>query len=202
MASKHVAIMGGAFDPIHFGHLLAAEEAARAMALDEVLFVPNYEPPIAKHDVARAADRVAMVRLAIAGNARFRLSTIETDREGPSYSYDTVRSLRASDPEIGKLWFIMGADALQTLPRWYRFEDLARECEFIVTTRPGFDRDGLIRALPDALAIRVHPLEIPSLEISSTLVRERVASGRGARYLTPDAVVGYIETMGLYRFSL
>ncbi|MDR3709166.1 MAG: nicotinate-nucleotide adenylyltransferase [Capsulimonadaceae bacterium] len=199
MATGRIAIMGGAFDPIHYAHLLSAEEAANAMQLDEVLFIPNNQPPIPKHDVVSPSDRAEMVRLAIAGNPLFKLSTIEIDREGPSYSYDTVRAIRAARPSIERLFFIVGADAVLTMPNWYRIDDLARECEFIVTTRPGFDRDALLGQLPAALETRVHPLTIPHVDLASTVLRERIADGRGVRYLTPDAVVGYIQEKGLYR---
>jgi len=193
--------MGGSFDPIHFAHLMVAEEAANTMELDEVLFIPNRQPPLPKHDVASAADRVEMVRLAIADNPRFRLSTIEIDRDGPSYSYDTVIAIREASPALDRLYFIVGADAIGTLQQWYRYEDMARVCEFIVTTRPGFDRDALLAHLPPALAKSIHALTVPSLEISSTAIRDRIARGMGIRYLTPDAVVGYIHKQCLYTTS-
>lgn len=199
MLSHRVAIMGGAFDPIHIAHLLLAEEARAAFQLDEVIFVPNNQPPLPKHGLASPAHRVEMVRLAIAGNERFTLSTIEAEREGPSYSFDTVRQLKAQRPDIREAYFITGADAILGLPRWRNFEGLLAECEFIAATRPGFDLDDLSGSLPPDLARRTHALSILGLEISSTELRRRVAAGRSIRYLTPDAVVGYIEKHGLYR---
>ena len=199
MASRRIAIMGGTFDPIHIAHLLIAEEARVQFGLDEVVFMPNNLPPIPKHEVLSPADRVNMVKLAIAGNDHFTVSTIEIDREGPSYSYDTVLTLKAELPFVEQIYFLTGADAILGLQYWRNYEELLSECEFIAATRPGFDLDALRTTMPAALARRVFFLPIPGLEISSTNIRNRVKEGRSIRHLTPDAVVGYIQGKGLYR---
>ena len=191
--------MGGAFDPIHFAHLLIAEEARVAFDLDEVVFIPNNQPPIPKHQVLPATDRVEMVRLAVAGNPHFTVSTLEIDRQGPSFSYETVLALKQARAQSEPFFFVTGADAILGLQHWRKYEDLLVECEFIAATRPGFDLEHLKTTMPSALANRVRFLPIPGLEISSTDIRRRVNEGRSIRYLTPDAVVGYIQNKGLYR---
>jgi len=199
MMSRRVAIMGGVFDPIHVAHLFIAEEARVQFNLDEVVFMPNNLPPIAKHVVLSPADRLEMVKLAIADNEHFSVSTIEVERDGPSYSYETVIALKAQRPEIQRIFFLTGADAILGLPQWRNFDKLLLECEFIAATRPGFDLDGLRTAMPADLVSRVRFMPIPGLEISSTDIRQRVQAGQSVRYLTPDAVVGYIRRKGLYR---
>ena len=199
MMSRRVAIMGGVFDPIHVAHLFLAEEARVQFNLDEVVFMPNNLPPIAKHVVLSPADRLEMVKLAIADNEHFSVSTIEVERDGPSYSYETVIALKAQRPEIQRIFFLTGADAILGLPQWRNFDKLLLECEFIAATRPGFDLDGLRTAMPADLVSRVRFMPIPGLEISSTDIRQRVQAGQSVRYLTPDAVVGYIRRKGLYR---
>jgi nicotinate-nucleotide adenylyltransferase len=199
MPSRRVAIIGGAFDPIHFAHLLIAEEARVVFDLDEVVFIPNNLPPIPKHDILSPADRAQMVELAIASNPHFTASRIEIDRDGPSYSYETVLALKAQRPQIEQVYFLTGADAILGLQHWRNYEELLVECEFIAATRPGFDLNALQTTMPPELARRVLFLPIPGLEISSTSIRERIKAGRSIRYLTPDAVVGYIQNNGLYR---
>ena len=199
MMSRRVAIMGGTFDPIHMAHLLIAEEARRQFELDEVVFMPTNLPPIPKHDILLPEDRVEMVKLAIEGNQHFTVSTIEIDREGPSYSYDTVLALKTEQPSVEQIYFLTGADAVLGLPQWRNYEELLSECVFIAATRPGFDLESLRTTMPAALARRVVFLPIPGLEISSTDIRTRIKEGRNIRYLTPDAVVGYIQSNKLYR---
>jgi len=191
--------MGGAFDPIHIAHLMVAEEARLAYGLDEVIFIPNNQPPLPKHSLAPANQRATMVKLAIEANPHFSLSTIEIDREGPSYSYDTIVTLRRARPEIETLYFITGADAVLSLTHWHRYAELLNLCEFIAATRPGFNLSLLDQALPSDLRLRVRCLPIPNLEISSTEIRTRISEGRSIRYLTPDPVAEYISAMRLYK---
>ncbi|HZG78504.1 MAG TPA: nicotinate-nucleotide adenylyltransferase [Paenibacillus sp.] len=197
MTRRRVGLMGGTFDPIHIGHLLAAERAAEAAGLDEVRFMPTYRPP---HKTARpgadAAHRRAMVELAIAGNAAFRLEPIELERGGVSYAVDTAAALVEREPQADFVW-IVGGDMVLYLPQWHRIEDVARMVTFLGLTRPGFpvDRD----ALPDWLRPRVELADMPALDVSSTDIRERSARGLTIRYVVPEPVRRYVEERGLYR---
>ena len=198
--TERVALMGGTFDPIHYGHLLMAEEALHAFDLDRVIFVPNGSPPIPKHnDVTSPQFRFEMCELAIADNPSFSVSRIEIDRPGPSYTLDTVRLLRANGPQIEKLYFITGADAVMAILAWHRYQELMQECEFIACTRPGFPLDQLREGVPPEILAHVTCLPMPGLDISSTELRNRVSQGRSIRYLTPGPVGAYIRRTGLYR---
>ncbi|PKQ28429.1 MAG: nicotinic acid mononucleotide adenylyltransferase [Candidatus Anoxymicrobium japonicum] len=194
--------MGGTFDPIHIGHLMVAEEARFRFGLDRVIFVPSARPPH-KADIPNSPplDRKRMVELAINGNPFLEMSEIELDREGPSYTIDTLRELRRINGEDAELYFIIGADAMSEILTWKEPEDVLAESEFIVATRPGCSLDRLRDALPagaDAMK-SVYCMEIPALAISSTDIRSRVHDGRPFRYLVPDAVLEYIKANGLYQ---
>ncbi len=192
--------MGGTFDPIHYGHLLAAEEARFRFALSQVLFVPCGIPPHKKpYEVTPAEHRYAMTVLATADNPYFRVSRIEIDRPGPSYSVDTVRLLREQFGGETELFFITGLDAVLEILTWRNPDDLIRLCQLIAVTRPGYDAHRLREVLPPHYLERVHLLVIPGMDISSTMIRERVRRGEPIRYLTPDAVCDYIAKHGLYR---
>jgi nicotinate-nucleotide adenylyltransferase len=187
--------MGGTFDPIHHGHLVAASEVASEFALDEVLFVPTGEPwQKAERDVSSAEDRYLMTVIATASNPRFSVSRIEIDRAGPTYTAETLRELRASYGPTAELAFITGADALGQILDWHQAEGLFELAHFIGVTRPG-------HRLSDAGVPRgkVSLIEVPALSISSTDCRERVARGEPVWYLVPDGVVQYISKRGLYR---
>lgn len=199
-----IGLMGGTFDPIHYGHLLTAEEARVQFALARVLFVPNRFPPHKSLDGVTAPEhRHAMTTLAITGNPCFAVSRIEIDRPGPSYTIDTISELRR-EYASEDLFYITGADAILQIVRgeWERSADLLTLCQFIAASRPGFPIDvhdlrryNVTRRVLDNL----HVMEIPALAISSTDIRARVAAGRPIRYLLPDAVVAYIADHGLYR---
>jgi nicotinate-nucleotide adenylyltransferase len=191
-------VMGGTFDPIHNGHLVAAEEALVAFELDEVIFVPAGQPwQKEQAEVAPAEDRYLMTVIATASNPRFRVSRIEIDRPGPTYTIDTLRALKA---ELGaELWFITGADGILNILTWKDPEAVLLEARFIAATRPGYDLDRLEKELPAGLEDRVSVMEVPALAISSTDVRLRVREGRPIRYLVPEGVARYIEKTGLYR---
>ena len=197
----NVGILGGTFDPIHYGHLVAGEEARCTMGLERVLFVPSARPPHKmEYPVTPPDVRVEMVRLAIADNPYFELSTVEIDRPGLSYSVDTIGVLQEQLGPEARLYFILGEDALADLPTWHQPERLLELCQLIAVNRPGYHSFSLRlleRQLP-GVERRVHPVRIPELAIWSTELRARVASGLPIRYLVPDAVHAYIYQHGLY----
>jgi len=197
---RRLAIMGGTFDPIHFGHLLIAEQAREAQKLDSVIFVPNGRPVFDKaHKVTPAEERYLLCSLAIAGNPYFSLSRTEIDRPGPSFAVDTVAEVREAYPDLEALFFITGADAVLEILGWHEYDRLIDQCEFIAATRPGFKLDRLSEVLQPTLLERIHFLAIPGLDISSTDIRERVSRGQTIRYLTPEPVTARIAEIGLYR---
>ncbi|OBF14656.1 nicotinic acid mononucleotide adenylyltransferase [Mycobacterium sp. ACS4331] len=193
--------MGGTFDPIHNGHLVAASEVADLFDLDEVVFVPTGEPwQKQKRHVTPAEDRYLMTVIATASNPRFSVSRVDIDRGGPTYTKDTLRDLQAANPDTD-LYFITGADALGSILSWQNWEDLFSMARFVGVSRPGFELDGkhisaAMAELPDdALSL----VEIPALAISSTDCRQRAAESRPIWYLVPDGVVQYVSKRGLYR---
>jgi nicotinate-nucleotide adenylyltransferase len=191
---RKIGIMGGTFDPIHHGHLVAASEVADRFALDEVLFVPTGQPwQKVEREVSRPEDRYLMTVIATASNPRFQVSRAEVDRDGPTYTVDTLQDLAAIFPD-DELFFITGADALEQILSWHRADDMFRLAHFVGVTRPGFDLDD--GHLPSG---SVSLLEVPAMAISSTACRERVAAGEPVWYLVPDGVVQYIAKRGLYR---
>lgn len=191
--------MGGTFNPIHSGHLVAADEALVAFALDEVVFVPAGIPWQKEGiDVAPAEDRYLMTVVATSSHPRFRISRIEIDREGPTYTVETLELLQRSLGDVD-LYFITGADAVLEILSWKDPLEVLRRAQFIACTRPGYDLDRLAKQLPEGLEDRVHVMEIPALAISSTDIRRRVAEGRPIRYLVPEGVATYIEKSGLYK---
>ncbi len=198
-----VGVMGGTFDPIHYGHLVTAEEARVQFGLDQVLFVPNRYPPHKSLDgVSDPEHRYRMTLLATATNPHFAVSRIEIDRPGPSYTIDTIRQLRQTYA-AGELFYITGADAILQIVRgaWERAAELLTLCQFIAASRPGFpiDAHDLRRFnVTGTLLANIHVMEIPALAISSTDIRRRVAEGRPIRYLVPEPVEVYIHKHGLY----
>ena len=199
-----IGILGGTFDPIHIGHLAIAEEAREALGLEQVLFVPT-RMPVHKpgRRVTPAEDRVAMVTAAIAGNPSFALDRSEVDRDGPSYAVDTLEGLIAADRASDRLveyTFILSAEAYAGLPTWHRPARLLELCRMAVVPHPGVgaaEPAEVDRQVPGALA-RTTLLDGPSLDVSGTLIRARVAAGRSIRYLVPDAVIAYIDDHRLY----
>jgi nicotinate-nucleotide adenylyltransferase len=190
--------MGGTFDPIHYGHLVAAEEARARLALDLVMFVPCRQPPHKQdYQVTDAEHRYAMAVAATCTNPHFITSRIELERPAPSYTIDTLRQLRAQGPDT-ELVFITGADAARELLTWRDPQDLVALCRLVAVTRPGYDLAGLERELGE-LARQVRVIEAPGVNVSSTELRERVAQGRPIKYLTPAGVEAYILKHGLYR---
>ncbi len=189
-----LGVMGGTFDPIHHGHLVAASEVAHLFSLEEVVFVPTGQPwQKDALDVTPAEDRYLMTVVATASNPRFSVSRVDIDRPGPTYTIDTLRSLRAErGPEV-ELYFITGADALAQILTWRDADELGRLAHLVGCTRPGHTLDD--PGLPDA---NVSLVEIPALAISSTECRERAGRGEPVWYLVPDGVVQYIAKRKLY----
>jgi nicotinate-nucleotide adenylyltransferase len=184
--------MGGTFDPIHNGHLIAASEAQYAFSLDEVLFVPAGSPwQKAEREVSSRQDRLAMCRLATESNDAFWVSPIEIERSGPTYTVDTLRQLRAELGEDTELFFVTGADAITQILTWKDAPEALDLATFIAVTRPGHEMSDL----PGG----VERVQIPGLAISSSEIRQRVAMARPIRYLVPDPVMGYVAEHGLYR---
>jgi nicotinate-nucleotide adenylyltransferase len=198
---RRLGILGGTFDPIHHGHLVAAEEARYQLGLDRVLFVPAGTPP---HKPASPLSpihhRLRLVELAIAARPYFALSRVDADRSGPCYTVDTLALLRAEWGPRPAFFFIVGADSLANLLDWYQPQRLLELCELAVVDRPGVEVDlpGLERALPGITA-HVHWVQMPGLKISSHDLRARVRAGRPIAYLLPAAVEAYIQEQGLYR---
>jgi nicotinate-nucleotide adenylyltransferase len=190
--------MGGTFDPIHYGHLVTAEEAVSQFGLDEVLFVPTGQPWMkADQAVSSAEDRYLMTVIATASNPRFRVSRVEIEREGPTYTVETLQELRRKADVDEELFFVTGADAMLEIFQWKDPEEVLGLAHVIAATRPGYD---LARFEQDAPAHdpRVSVMDIPALSISSTDIRRRVRDGRPIRYLVPAGVQAYIEKAGLY----
>ncbi|MFV2082881.1 nicotinate-nucleotide adenylyltransferase [Micromonospora sp. LOL_021] len=191
---RRVGIMGGTFDPIHQGHLVAASEVAERFALDEVVFVPTGDPwEKAGLTVTPAEDRYLMTVIATASNPTFQVSRADIDRPGPTYTVDTLRDLHSVYGPKTQLFFITGADALEKILSWKDTDAMFELAHFIGVTRPGFE-------LSDAHlpADTVSLVEVPAMAISSTECRARVAAGKPLWYLVPDGVVQYIAKRRLY----
>jgi len=190
---RRIGVMGGTFDPVHHGHLVAASEVAHDFALDQVVFVPTGEPYQKDHRaVSPAEDRYLMTVIATASNPKFSVSRVDIDRPGPTYTIDTLRDLHAAAPD-DELYFITGADALAEILTWHAADDLFTLAHFVGCTRPGHRLSGA--GLPDG---KVSLVEIPALAISSTECRARVGAGQPVWYLVPDGVVQYIAKRELY----
>ena len=195
-----LGIMGGTFDPIHNGHLVAAEQAFDDLRLDLVVFMPAGRPAF-KLDkrVTSGEERFAMTLLATADNPHFVASRFEIDREGVTYTADTLRLLRELYPDNVEFYFITGADAITEIVSWRDAADIARLAHLVAATRPGYDLDRAWDAIAaSGLEFDVTYLSVPALAISSSYLRERVEAGQSLRYLTPDQVTGYLHKHGLY----
>ncbi len=197
---RRLGVMGGTFDPIHYGHLVTAEEALEQFELEGVLFVPTGRPWMKEHEVVSPSeDRYLMTVIATASNPLFSVSRIEVDRDGPTYTVETLRSLKAElDAD---LFFVTGADAILEMIQWKQAGELFELARFIAATRPGYDMSGfeLPGGAPDAAKDAITVMNIPALAISSTDIRARVKAGGPIRYLVPEGVKSYIEKAGLYR---
>lgn len=202
---KRLGLFGGTFDPIHLGHLLLAERARETLALDQVLFMPARIPPHKLHQaITPGPVRLEMIRLAIAENPAFAVSGLELARQGPSYTVDTLRSLRAQGPD-DQLYLLVGSDTLRELPTWHAPESIARLARIAVARRPG---EPIVELPPvpagDKLVpwtMAEHVIEMPLIELSGRELRERVRSGRSIRYAVASSVEAYILANGLYRME-
>jgi nicotinate-nucleotide adenylyltransferase len=187
---RAIGLLGGSFDPVHHGHLIVAQVAAEALGLDELRFMPAREQPFKRgRHAAPAADRAAMLELAVAGVPGFAVERAELDRPGPSYSVDTLEALLAREPESA-FTLLLGADAALELEAWHRAAELPRLARIAVFARPGTP----IPASPLIAAT----VEVPAVEISATEIRRRVRTGRPIRYWVPDAVADYVARHRLY----
>ena len=195
---QRLGVMGGTFDPIHHGHLVAASEVAAEFRLDEVVFVPTGHPwQKADRKVALAEDRYLMTTIATASNPRFSVSRVDVDRPGSTYTLDTLRDLRAERGDEVDLFFITGADALSQILTWHGVLELFQLAHFVGVSRPGvpLEKSDIAHLPGDKVTL----LEVPALAISSTDCRNRVAAGLPIWYLVPDGIVQYIAKRGLYR---
>ena len=196
-------MFGGTFDPPHYGHLVAAQEAAWRLALARVVFLPARQNPLKVGEpISAADDRLRMVERALADDPRFVVSRLDLDRPPPSYTVDLLRLLQ-TDEQVGPeadLFFLAGADLLPELPAWHRPAEVLQRATLVAVVRPGWptpDVEAVIRAFPTARG-RIVALPIPGVDISSTEIRRRVRAGQPIRYLTPVAVEAYIRARGLY----
>jgi nicotinate-nucleotide adenylyltransferase len=197
----NIGVLGGTFDPIHMGHLIIAEEVRARLDLAEVLFVPSGQPWLKMNNVISPAEhRVEMVRLAITNEPSFKLSTMEIERAGPSYTVDTIAELSRQIGVGDKLFFILGWDNLNQLPQWHEPSRLVRLCRLVPVPRVGYpspDLDSLEAAVP-GLSQSIIMLDTPQIEISASEIRERVARGLSIHQLVPELVERYIQEHRLY----
>ncbi len=213
--SRRIGVYGGTFDPIHLGHLRAAEDAREQLRLDAVLFVPCGDPPHKIRRLAPAADRLAMVRLAIAGNPAFRLSTLEVERRGRSYTVDTLRALRQRVPPQTQLTLLIGIDAFSEIGTWKNYRALFGLADVAVWSRPAYRARSIRTLLPVAArgefcygpnretlrhqtGNQIQFLTVTALDVSASDIRVRLQRGASIRYLVPAAVERYIARHGLY----
>lgn len=198
-----LGIMGGTFDPIHYGHLVTAEAVRAKFLLDKVIFVPSGNPP---HKVKRSITdkkiRYLMAILATVTNPYFEVSTIEIEREGYTYTIDTIKEFRKIYGDNADIYFITGADAILEILTWKNAEELLNMCRFVAATRPGYAKDSILNKIDYIKRVYnkdIYAVPVPSLAISSTDIRERVFEGRPIKYLLPESVEHYIEKCGLYK---
>jgi len=204
MTRSKIGVLGGTFDPIHLGHLIVAEDLRQKLGLGEVLFVPAGRPWLKLKEekpISPAEHRLAMVRLAVASNPYFKVSTMEIDRPGLSYSIDTVLELKAKLGAKSEIYFIVGPDALAELPKWKDPARLVEICQVVGIGRPGHaqaDLSTLESSIP-GVSQRIMLMNVPQIDISATEIRRQVAQGLSIRYLVPEAVEKYIQEHELYR---
>ena len=193
-----LGILGGTFDPLHLAHLMMAEEARTRFDLGKVLFIPAGQPPHKDYAVSDPEDRYAMALLGTAENPAFEVSRMEMDREGPSYSADTLRELRNTCGADAGVHFVLGADEALDLPNWHDADSLPELARFLVVPRPGSELAELKIRLPSRFYDALDFLPTTPMDISATDIRARVASGRSISYLVPESVEAYIRKQGLY----
>ncbi len=193
-----IGILGGTFNPIHYGHLLVAAEVREKFDLERVIFVPSASPPHKNHpDIAPPRDRYQMTVLATQSNRFFSVSDLELQRSGKSYSVETVKELLNIYGKDTKLYFITGTDAILEIFTWKDRKELLKLCQFVVATRPGFHAEKIDKTI----VRQIHLIEIPNLDISSTDIRRRIKERRSIKYLLPEKVEEYIHEHGLYKIE-
>ena len=196
---KRIGILGGTFNPIHLGHLMIAELALEAFGLNRVIFVPAKEPPHKETDVIAAKYRLEMVRAAVLDNPNFVVSDVEMQREGKSYTIDTLRYFHDVYGPTTEFFFIAGTDTIQNLPTWKYIEELLDMCEFIGAIRPGATDDiGESIEWFGQRGSRIHILEVPEMKLSATDLRHRLRHGLSTRYMLPRSVYQYIKEHKIY----
>lgn len=197
------AIMGGTFDPIHFGHLAAAEAVREELHCDKIIFIPSGNPPHKKmRALTDAKHRYAMTVMAVNSNPNFEVSSIEIGRNGYTYTLDTVKQLLDYYSSNVELLFITGADAILEVESWYKVEELLKLCSFVAVTRPGYDKSKLekkLQYLQSKYNSRLYSIDVPGLNISSTDIRKRIKEGRSIKYLVPENIEQYIYKYKLYK---
>lgn len=199
--AKRIGVFGGSFNPIHIGHLVIAEAAWQEFALEKVIFVPTGDTPNKSMHHVDKIDRFEMVKAAIEGNPHFVISSIEIDRTGPSYTVDTIGQFKKEWGSEYEIYFIAGTDAVADLPTWKYNQALLKSCHFICASRPGSEEklQNTVNYFGDLGKERIHFLKTPELEVSSTILRNWLLSGRSVRYIVPEKVIKYIEQHGLYK---
>jgi nicotinate-nucleotide adenylyltransferase len=200
---RRIGVIGGTFDPIHYAHLAAAEEARVRMDLERVFFaVAKVSPHKLDEEATPVEHRLAMVGLAIASNPHFAISRVDVDRPGPSYTVDTISLLQQQWGEDTEIFFIMGRDSLMELPTWHQPQRLAQSCRLVVVPRPRFDVDlAQLEASLPGISSRLDILDMPGMDISSTELQQRVRDGLPIKYQVPEEVERYINDHELYRRS-
>lgn len=193
--TQRIGLFGGSFDPVHCGHLKIAEAALESMRLDRILFIPAAHSPLkSDHPTISSEERASLLRLAIDPYPKFELSLVDIDRGGISYSYETVQLISQSYPDAHLYW-ILGGDQARQLAQWQRIEELANQVEFIALERGDETRD----SAPLPPQIKIHPLTIPKIDLSSTEIRQQLKSGTLPKYCLPEPVFQYIKSRNLYR---
>lgn len=185
---RRIGILGGTFDPPHLGHLIIAEEVRIKLGLEEIWFIPSYTPPHKKDANSSADDRIAMLQCAIKGNPFFKINIIEVERLGKSYTIDTMEALRASNKDVD-FYFIIGGDMVEYLPYWNRIDELVELVHFVGVKRTGYTLNAIYP---------IEEVDIPVINISSTMIRNRLAKRISVKYLIPDAVEIMIKERQLY----
>lgn len=198
-----IGVMGGTFDPIHYGHLFAAEASRAEFGLSKVIFIPAGSPPHKQSQIiSHSEHRYHITALAISSNPDFEVSRLEVDKSGITYTFDTMKNLKSIYGEDTAIYFITGADAMLDLLTWYKIGELLTLCKFITVTRPGYNYQELeqkIEEISSNYGGEILCLEVPLLEISSTDIRERIKNGKTVKYLLPEEVETYIYENGLYK---
>jgi nicotinate-nucleotide adenylyltransferase len=186
---KKIGILGGTFDPPHIGHLIVGNEVLQALRLDEVRFMPNHIPPHKqKSNKVSDEDRLRLIELAVLDNPGFKVEDFEINRQGTSYTYETILELRKLEPET-EFFFIIGGDMIEYLPKWHKIDDLIQLVQFVGVKRPSYDV---------STEYPIMMVDIPELVLSSSIIRDKLLAGQTVKYLLPDCVIKYIEENGLY----